>query len=407
MKAGIADAVMEAADSVRHNKLRTVLSLLGMIIGTASVVAVMAAGAMLGREFIDQADAIGARLIVVYNNWELSDYQARSVFMSNRDIESMQAVAKDALFVRLNQENRDAVRGSVAKSVRVRGIDPGYWDLWPRNFSSGRRLTADDERNLAKVCVMTEDYALTFFPDGGAIGSAVTIGSFDYTVVGVVTKPEKEGLMGDGSDREMVFVPYASLERTIDWSWAGSPRVYELMVRAPSVARVPQTVSIIEDYLIRTYGAVEGKCRFKVEAIEGALNAVRTIFGAVTAIVAFIAGISLLVSGIGIMNVMLMAVSERTREIGIRKAIGARSVDIMLQFLVESLFLCLSGGAAGVLLGFGIARVVSMVAKWAFVMPLSAPALALAVSACVGLFFGLAPAKSAAGLDPVEALSRE
>lgn len=407
MKAGIADAIMEAADSVKQNKLRTVLSLLGMIIGTASVVAVMAAGAMLGREFIDQADAIGARLIVVYNNWELSDYQARSVFMSNRDIEAMQTIASDALFVRLNQENKDAVRLSVSKNVRVRGIDPGYWELWPRNFSSGRRLTADDEKSLSKVCVLTEDYALTFFPDGDALGSSLTLGSFDYTVVGVVTKPEKEGLMGDGSDREMVFIPYAAMERTIDWSWAGSPRVFELMVRAPSVERVPHTVSIIEDYLIRTYGAVEGKCRFKVEAIEGALNAIRTIFGAVTAIVAFIAGISLLVSGIGIMNVMLMAVSERTREIGIRKAIGARSRDIMMQFLVESLFLCLSGGITGIILGYGIARVVALVAKWAFVMPLTAPVLALAVSACVGLFFGLAPAKSASRLDPVEALSRE
>lgn len=407
MNAGIVDAVLEAANSVRHNKLRTILSLLGMIIGTASVVAVMAAGAMLGKEFIDQADTIGARLIVVYNNWELEDYQARSVFMANRDIDAMQTIAKDAIIVRLNQENRDAVRGAVAKSVRVRGIDPGYWELWPRNFSSGRRLTAGDEASLSKVCVLTEDYALSFFPDGDALGSMITIGSFDYTVVGVVTKPEKEGLMGDGSNREMVFVPYSVLERTIDWSWAGSPRVFELMVRAPSVERVPQTVSIIEDYLIRTYGAVEGKCRFKVEAIEGALNAIRTIFGAVTAIVAFIAGISLLVSGIGIMNVMLMAVSERTREIGIRKAIGARSQDILMQFLVESLFLCLSGGTAGIVLGFGIARLVSMISKWAFVMPVSAPALALAVSAGVGLFFGLAPAKSAANLDPVVALSRE
>jgi putative ABC transport system permease protein len=155
------------------------------------------------------------------------------------------------------------------------------------------------------------------------------------------------------------------------------------------------------------YGLVDGKCRFKVEAIEGALNAIRTIFAAVTAIVAFIAGISLLVSGIGIMNVMLVAVSERTREIGVRKAIGARSSDIMTQFLMESLFICLSGGGAGIALGMVMARVVSALSKWDYLMPVQAPLIALAVSACVGLFFGLAPARNAAALDPVVALTKE
>jgi putative ABC transport system permease protein len=144
-----------------------------------------------------------------------------------------------------------------------------------------------------------------------------------------------------------------------------------------------------------------------VEQIEGALKAVRTIFSAVTAIVAFIAGISLLVSGIGIMNVMLVAVSERTREIGVRKALGARRVDILSQFLIEALFICLLGGLCGVALGMGIARVIAVVAKWQYAMPFGAPAVALGVSAAIGVGFGLAPARSAAALDPVSALTKE
>ncbi len=403
----IFEGISEAADAVRHNKLRTFLSLLGMIIGTGSVVAVIAAGAMMSHEFIDQADAIGARLIVVYSNWEIADYQTRQVYMSNRDIEAMRNLDKDSLFVRVRGDRRQAVRGAVSRSVRLQAADPGYWELWPRTFISGRAILQSDEDSLAKVCVITEDYASAFFPDGNALGSSLTIGAFDYLVVGVVSIPTEQSLMSDGTNRETVFLPYSAIERTTDWTWFGAPRVFELMVRAPSVAEVHATSRTIEDYLSRMYGLVDGKCRFKVEAIEGALNAIRTIFAAVTAIVAFIAGISLLVSGIGIMNVMLVAVSERTREIGVRKAIGARSSDIMTQFLMESLFICLSGGGAGIALGMVMARVVSALSKWDYLMPVQAPLIALAVSACVGLFFGLAPARSAAALDPVVALTKE
>jgi len=401
------EGIAEAADAVSHNKLRTILSLLGMIIGTASVVAVMAAGAMMSHEFIDQADSIGARLIVVYNNWEISDSQAREVFMSNRDVDALREQEKGSLVVRLNETNRNAIKGAVSKSINLRGIDPGYWEMWPREFSSGRPTAQADDDALAKVCVLTDDYAAAFFPGGNAVGSSLTIGSFDYTVIGIIARQESEGLMNDGSSAETAFVPYTALERTLDWSWSGSPRVYELMIRAPSVAAVSSSAASIESYLSRMYGTVDGKCRFKVEAIEGALKAVRTIFAAVSGIIAFIAGISLFVSGIGIMNVMLVAVSERTREIGVRKAVGAKSSDIMSQFLMESLFICLAGGIAGIGLGMGIARVISVISKWSYVMPFNAPLVALVVSACVGLFFGLVPAKNAAALDPVTALTKE
>jgi ABC-type antimicrobial peptide transport system permease subunit len=401
------DSLREAADAVGHNKLRTVLSLLGMIIGTASVVAVMAAGAMMRHEFIDQADAIGARLIVVYNNWEVNDWQARRVFMQNRDVDAMRDLCPDARFSRLLQNDAKAVRGAVTKSVGVIGVDPSYWSLWPRPFAAGRVLGEDDERRMAKVCVLTEDYAAAFFPDGDALGNTLTVGAFDYLVVGVTRKPAKESLMNDGTDRETVFIPYIAAERTFNWTWFGGPRVFQVMVQAASVTRVPETANAIEKYLTRMYGTVDGKCRFKVDQVEGALKAVRTIFATVTAVVSFIAGISLLVSGIGIMNVMLVAVSERTREIGVRKAIGARASDIMGQFLVEALFICLLGGLMGVILGMGIARVISVFAKWQFVMPLYAPTVALGVSAAIGLVFGLVPARNAAALDPVTALTKE
>lgn len=401
------EGIREAADSIRHNKLRTFLSLLGMIIGTASVVAVIAAGAMMSHEFIDQADSVGARLIVVYNNWELSDYMARPIYMSNKDVEVLRSKNRGALFVRTNSERYKITKGTVSEQGRVYGVDPDYWKMWPRELLSGRTLDQSDEDTLAKVCVLTEDYAAKFFPKGDALGSTITAGRFDYTVVGVLKQPEKEALLSDGANRSTVFLSYSVLERTIDWTWFGSPKVFEVMVRASSVDAVPATAKNIEEYLNLTYGKVNDKCRFRIEVIESALKMIRTIFSAVTGVIAFIAGISLLVSGIGIMNVMLMAVTERTREIGIRKAIGARSSDILGQFLIESLFLCLTGGVIGIVLGIIITHIVSLASKWQYVMPPHAVIIAVLVSAGVGLFFGITPAKNASALDPVTALSRE
>ncbi|HOS29367.1 MAG TPA: ABC transporter permease [Treponemataceae bacterium] len=403
----IMEGINEAADSIRHNKLRTFLSLLGMIIGTASVVAVIASGAMMSHEFIDQADSVGARLIVVYNNWELSDYMARPIYMTNKDVEALRLKNRNTLFVRTNNERYKITKGTVSEEGRIYGVDPHYWDMWPRELLAGRTLNQGDEDTLAKVCVLTEDYASQFFPKGDALGSEITIGRFDYTVVGVLKYPEKEALLSDGANRNTVFLSYSVLERTIDWTWFGSPKVFELMIRASSVDAVSSTAKNIEDYLNSTYGKVNDQCRFKIEVIESALKMIRTIFSAVTGVIAFIAGISLLVSGIGIMNVMLMAVTERTREIGIRKAIGARSGDILSQFLIESLFLCLTGGIIGIVLGIGITQIVSLVSKWQYVMPPQAIIIAVLVSAGVGLFFGITPAKSAAALDPVTALARE
>lgn len=403
----IMEGINEAVDSIRHNKLRTFLSLLGMIIGTASVVAVIASGAMMSHEFIDQADSVGARLIVVYNNWELDDYLARTMYMTNKDVEALRLKVPDALFVRTNSEQYKITKGTVSEEGRIYGVDPDYWEMWPRELLAGRALNQNDEDTLAKVCVLTEDYATKFFPKGDALGSTLTIGRFDYTVVGVLEDPEKEALLSDGATRNTVFLSYTVLEKTVDWTWFGSPKVFELMIRASSVDAVSKTAATVEDYLNLTYGKVNDQCRFKIEVIESALKMIRTIFSAVTGVIAFIAGISLLVSGIGIMNVMLMAVSERTREIGIRKAIGARSSDILSQFLIESLFLCLTGGIIGIVLGIGITQIVSLVSKWAYVMPPEAIAIAVFVSASVGLFFGIAPAKSAAALDPITALARE
>jgi putative ABC transport system permease protein len=403
----IAEALAEALEAMRHNRLRTFLSLLGMVIGTASVVAVISSAARMKRECIDQADSVGARLIVVYRNSSVQDRQSRPVNMSNADVEAMRALCPRADFARVIDVMRTAVRGAVSRESKVVGVDSSYWRIWPKPQGSGRVLDAADEEKSAKVAILTADLAAAFFPDGDALGASLHIGSFDYTVVGILPLPVKEALMNDGTDRETIFLPYTSMERTFDWSWYGGPRVFEIMIRSASVDQVKDDSQAIESYLRRVYGEVDGKCRFNVEVIESVLKVIRRIFSAVSLVIAFLAGVSLLVSGIGIMNVMLVAVSERTREIGVRKALGARPADILAQFLIESLFVCLAGGAAGLILGSLGAWAVSKALHWGFVIPLTAPLAAFGVSAAIGIFFGLQPALGASRLEPVAALAAE
>jgi putative ABC transport system permease protein len=193
----------------------------------------------------------------------------------------------------------------------------------------------------------------------------------------------------------------------MDWSRYGGPRVLSLDIQVNDVADLDYTVTILERFLDARYGSVNGEPRFEVNKAEENIDTFNRIFGIITTVISLIAGISLLVSGIGIMNIMLVTVTERTKEIGIRKAIGAKRFDVLIQFLIEAVIICLIGGGIGIVLGIGNAFAIAATQDWQYVMPVYAIVLGIGVSVAIGLFFGIYPASKASRLDPVVALTKE
>ena len=192
-----------------------------------------------------------------------------------------------------------------------------------------------------------------------------------------------------------------------DWGVFGGPRIFLIFVKVRDLSDLDYISSLLQRYLDNKYGSINGEPRFLVSKAEESIQTTNQIFDNITTVITMIAGISLLVGGIGIMNIMLVTVTERTREIGIRKAIGAKRRDILGQFLVESVIICLIGGGLGTLFGIGITILVSVLQQWAYLMPWLYVALGLTVSIIIGLFFGIYPAMKAARLDPVLALTRD
>jgi len=211
----------------------------------------------------------------------------------------------------------------------------------------------------------------------------------------------------DGSDDDTCFVPYQVLESMTDWSALGGPRISRIYFKVHQLADLDYVSAQIGQYLLRKYGSIGDQPRFLVRKAEENIQTTNKVFDVITTVITLIAGISLVVGGIGIMNIMLVTVTERTKEIGIRKAIGAKRRDILGQFLIESIIICLIGGGIGILLGMAITTVVSVIQRWEYLLPWFAIIVGLTVSIAIGLFFGIYPALKAARLDPVVALTKE
>jgi putative ABC transport system permease protein len=225
-------------------------------------------------------------------------------------------------------------------------------------------------------------------------------------VIGVLAKKVRSAV-DDGSDDDTVYVPYEVLSDVTNWDDYGGPRVTRVYFKVHAQADLEFVSSQIGGYLDRTYGTVEGKPRFLVRKAEDSIQTTNKVFDIITTVITLIAAISLVVGGIGIMNIMLITVTERTREIGIRKALGAKRRDILAQFLIESIIICLIGGGIGILFGVGITGLISVLQKWEYLLPWTAILIGMAVSITIGLFFGIYPALKAARLDPVVALTKE
>jgi putative ABC transport system permease protein len=390
------EAFRVALDALRANRLRSALTMLGVIIGVAAVVILVAIGSGAKREVEQQVEGLGSNIIIVVpGKFEFGSAPTVSR-LTLEDVDLLARVVGDRNRVAVSVASGETVRvGSLQAFVTVNGVNESVPSVFNRPLARGDYITSADVDTRRRVAVLGATAARRVFGDVDPLGRQVAIAGVRFRVIGVFAKVGST--FGVDRDAE-VHIPVTAAQRLF-----GVQRIDGLAVKAP-------TADAVGPLQKRLVAALEDKYageQFSAVTQTQILGTVGRILGLLTLVLAAIAAISLLVGGVGVSNIMLVSVRERTREIGLRKALGARQRDILLQFLIEAVLLCAVGGLIGIGLGVGASLLVDVLSPLPAVIAWWSPVLAFAVSAAVGIFFGVAPARRAGRLDPVVALRTE
>ncbi len=386
-----------ALNSMMSSKMRTFLSLLGIIIGVGSVVAILNLGQSANESITESMQIGGIDLInVMPNGWSRDNSEFDEEFASNfsknvKGIENVVATVSSSANIRNEKE--------ISQNVSLQGVTSDFFTVNSLEMQDGEFFSASDNLNRRQVIVLGHDLAEDLFPAGGAVGNYVSIfrnQSKRYLVVGVLE--EKDATMGS-SYNSNAFIPY----NTFDQRFRRISQVSSYIIKVSDGYDAVQVSKEVESYLNTIVDSNDYMMFTPASMVEMADQITKTF----ASFLAAIAAISLLVGGIGIMNIMLVSVVERTREIGVRKALGATPKTIQGQFLVESIVLTVCGGILGIIFGIFVSYFIVKYAGWTLHLSYVAIVLALAFSTFVGIFFGWYPAKKASKLDPIEALAYE
>jgi putative ABC transport system permease protein len=399
-----------ALRALRTNKMRSFLTMLGIIIGIAAVIAMMAVGSGASYVISQQIASIGSNIILVIPGSTTSGgLRSGSGGAQSLTSDDARAIASECPSVETAaptvRSSGMVVYGNMNWSTIIMGASPELFDIREWWTSSGRGITRQDVDGAAKVCLLGQTVADNLFGSTDPLGKIVRIKKIPFTVVGVL---ERKGQSPQGTDQDdTVFVPLRTAQRNL----VRSPfpnTVGALLVKAKSEGLLEQAEEEINSLLNQRHritGAKEPD--FSTRNLSEILAVAEQSSRAMSLLLGTVASISLVVGGIGIMNIMLVSVTERTREIGIRMAIGARKSDILLQFMTEAVLLTMIGGIIGIMLGAGGAMIVSRILSWPTLISTSSITIAFLFSGAVGIFFGFYPARKAAGLNPIEALRYE
>ena len=402
---------VEALDSLSSNKLRSALTILGIVIGVGAVIALVSIGRGAQSTITDSIQGIGTNLLFVISGAMSENVRnPKPITLQDADAINDPFLAPHVVGVAPVLQNRGEVSfGGESTITTVEGVTPDYTKVRNYPVTEGEFISQEHMLGRAAVAVIGVDTADTLFGrKEGLIGESIRIEGQPFRIIGIL---KSKGGSSFGSGDDIVLVPLTTAQARLSRR-ANRDRVDMLIVQAISAKDVPQANEEIAQILRTRHRSAIGEDDFTVMTQQDFLNTASTITNVLTIFLGGIAAISLLVGGIGIMNIMLVSVTERTREIGLRKAVGAHKIDILVQFLTESAVLILIGGLIGIGLGWAIAYTVGQIAQAndAPINPtinLDIVLLATIFSAAVGLFFGLYPANRAASLEPVEALRYE
>ncbi len=395
-----------ALKALSRNKMRTMLTMLGMIIGVGAVITMVALGNGAQASIEAQIQAAGTNLITVisgnFSQGGVRQGSGMNTRLTPEDAEAIREIATVDYIAPQVSTRVQVIAGNQNWSTQLEGtdVDLPLIRSWPVQYGSW--FTTQDVTSAAKNIVLGNTVAETLFGPGvDPTGEIIRVRNQPFRVAGVMSPKGALAFGGDQDDR--MFAPYTTVQKKL----MGIQHISNVQVSASS-GTIDRTAEEIRAVLRARHELIPGEpddftVRTNEEIAATRTETTRTM----TTLLAAIAGVSLLVGGIGIMNIMLVSVTERTREIGLRLAIGARGRDVLLQFLVEAVVISLVGGGIGIVMGFASAELVKRLAEWPAVVPANAIGVAFGFAAATGIFFGFYPARKAAGLDPIEALRYE
>jgi len=394
--------------AIVRNKTRAGLTMLGIIIGIASVIAMVSLGQSSSLSINQQISQTGTNMVMVMRNFQ----RQGGVNIGAGSIQTL--VVKDAEAIREKVPHVEAVSASVNASAQVvygpnnwpgsmQGGDVDFFSIRKYELARGIQYSEEDVRTAAKVCIIGKTVTDNLFPNGeDPLGKTIRFGKIPFKIIGTLI-PKGQNAMGQDQD-DILLAPYTTVQKRI----LAIPFIHSILISADDESNV---TSVIED--VTSLLRVQHKIRpgvqddFMVRSQQEMLQMMDSVSGFLTGLLAVIASISLIVGGIGIMNIMYVTVTERIKEIGLRMAIGAKNRDILLQFLTESTILSLIGGVIGIMLGLGLSYIVSNALSWPFIVSVPAVGISFIVCAATGIFFGWFPAMKASSLDPINALRYE